>query len=131
MLGEIQEIPIFYNDPNIFWAEEVHLKNLLPLEIINLSLSNSQEIVFFRRQADSLGNLWLNLASFSDLLSPNSVWYALDYLRLGGETHCLMGITPLSLAGLGLIKQFIYLDYHLKDVTPYHAGIYYYLKSRL
>lgn len=100
LLGEIQEIPIFYNDPNTFWAEEMYLKNLLPLEIINLSLSDSQEIVFFQRQADSLGNLWLNLASFSDLLSPNSAWYALDYLRLGGETHRLieMEIAPIVIS---------------------------------
>ncbi len=98
--SKLDKLPIPYNCADKFWAEEIKIKGFFPLEIINLSLSDKQETVFSQCQADSLGNLHINLAAYYDLLSTDSNYYALDYQRLGRETQRLieMEIAPLVIS---------------------------------
>ncbi len=96
---ELKTSPILTNSSTKFWSEEIKIEGLFPLEIISLSLQDQHETLFSQCQADSLGNLSLNLASWYNSLSSNSDWYALDYQRLGGELETLikMQIAPLSI----------------------------------
>ncbi|MHC5827172.1 MAG: chromosome partitioning protein ParA, partial [Nostoc sp.] len=95
--GQVENLPIHNGSADTFWAEEIKMKGLLPLEIIGLSLYDGQETVSSQCQADSLGNLHINLASFYNLLSPHSNWYALDFQRIGGETQRLIEMEVASL----------------------------------
>ncbi|AUB43451.1 Chromosome segregation ATPase-like (plasmid) [Nostoc flagelliforme CCNUN1] len=95
--GQVENLPIHNTSADTFWAEEIKMKGLLPLEIISLSLYDRQETVSSQSQADSLGNLHINLASFYNLLSPHSNWYALDFQRIGGETQRLIEMEVASL----------------------------------
>lgn len=85
----IENLPIKYDASEKFWAAEVQMEGLWPLEVIHFSLSDKQDKVFYLGQADSLGNLHMSLAVLHDLL-PNSDWYALDYQQLGREPQPLI-----------------------------------------
>jgi len=86
---QIESLPIKYNEPHKFWREKVQIAGLWPLEVLTFSLSDKQDEVFYLGQADSSGNLRMNLEVFHDLL-PDSDWYALDYQRLSLEAQRLI-----------------------------------------
>lgn len=96
----IAQLPILCDSADKFWAKEIQLEGLLPLETISLYLYDKQETIFSQCQADSLGFLCINLASFYNLLSPSSNWYALDSQRLGEEPQRLIKteISPLVIS---------------------------------
>jgi hypothetical protein len=95
-----QELPIYFDSYENFWAEEIKVGGLFPLETMTLSLQDKEEKVFSQCQADSLGDLHISLASFYNLLSADSNWYALDFQRLGEEPQSLieMEIAPLLIS---------------------------------
>jgi hypothetical protein len=88
--GQLNQLPILTDSINKFWSEEISIKGLFPLEIINFYLQDKQETVFYQCQANAFGNLSLSVASLYDLLPPDADFYSLDYQRLGGEIEALM-----------------------------------------
>jgi hypothetical protein len=87
--GRIKSLPIKSDNPDKFWAQEIHIEALWPLEVLTFKLSERQEKVFYLGQADTSGNLRMSLATFYDLL-PGSDWYALDYQRFSVEPQRLI-----------------------------------------
>ncbi len=93
--GRVDKLPIQYKSLDKFWAEEVKIEELWPLEEVTLLLSNKHDKRFSIVRADSSGRLDISLAALYDLL-PQSDWYALDYQRLGLEWQRLVETKPIS-----------------------------------
>ncbi len=87
--------PLKFTDTNKFWAEEITIEGLWPLEEVTFLLSDGRETVPYPGQADRSGNLTVSLAALYDLLSESD-WYSLDYQRLGEEQQRLMEIETRS-----------------------------------
>ncbi|GAA6620530.1 hypothetical protein [Scytonema sp. NUACC26] len=87
--GLINQLPIKYNSYDDFWAEEVKIEGLWPLEEVQLFLSNTNEEKLHRVQADVLGELNISLSVLYGLL-PKSENYTLSYQRLGLSKQVLV-----------------------------------------
>lgn len=77
-------IPAKHDNVDQFWAEEIKIENLYPLEELTLNLKSNSEQYNFQQQADNLGNLTLSLACLYDCL-PKCDRYSLDIKQSGSE----------------------------------------------
>ena len=92
--NNLLSIPAKYTDLDKFWAEEIKLDNLYPLEEISFCLKSNSEKYKFQTQADSQGKLTLALASLYGRLSQDDC-YSLDVKKLGLEFRRVLQIGHL------------------------------------
>ncbi|BAY12981.1 chromosome partitioning protein ParA [Calothrix sp. NIES-2098] len=104
------DLPIKHNNLDKFWSEVIKIEGLWPLEEIILFLANESEKIQQQMQADTAGNLTIDLSSLYDLL-PDYNCYALDYQRLGLEPQRLVEMQSLPLnISFTLTSQAIHLS---------------------
>jgi hypothetical protein len=82
-------LPIQVETAPKFWATEMQMHGLWPLEFITLLLSNGEEETGFTIQADRAGVLDISVAKFYELL-PKTECYVLKYQTLGHKTQSLI-----------------------------------------
>lgn len=92
--GSKTNLPIKHDTPEKFWSEVIKFEGLWPLEEITFFLTDSNEKVPYPLQADTSGNITLDLSVLHGLLSESN-WYALDYQRSGLESQRLVEMAVL------------------------------------
>jgi hypothetical protein len=85
-------LPIQLGKVNQFWAANIELIGLWPLEPVKLWLSNGNVETICTLQANRLGSLEISLDQFYDLL-PKSNFYILSYQPPGQEPQKLLEVT--------------------------------------
>ncbi|MGL5793672.1 MAG: hypothetical protein ACRC06_04570 [Waterburya sp.] len=81
--NNVLSIPTKYDNLDNFWAEEIKINNLYPLEKLTCKLKSDREQYIFHSQADSLGELTLSLAFLEHYL-PKCDRYSLDFQQQSG-----------------------------------------------
>ena len=80
-----------YDNIDRFWAEQIKIDNLYPLEELTFRLKSDYEEYTFQTQANSLGKLTLSLASLYSCLLPSD-HYSLDFKQSGSEFRRILQV---------------------------------------
>ncbi|NJM75226.1 MAG: hypothetical protein HC852_04890 [Acaryochloridaceae cyanobacterium RU_4_10] len=78
-----------------FWAAQLQIDGLWPLESVTLLLSNGQDASSCTLQADRIGILEISVAKLHELL-PKAEYYVLGYQVLGQENQQLIEVGRLA-----------------------------------
>lgn len=89
--NNVLSIPTKYDNKDGFWAEEIKINNLYPLEELTSILKSDHEQYIFHLQADSSGELTLSLASLYGYL-PKCERYSLGFKQLGLEFYTILQV---------------------------------------
>jgi hypothetical protein len=96
-------LPVQVETTAKFWAAQIQINGLWPMEYVTLLLGNKQNEVACSLQTDRIGALDISVAQFYELL-PRSEYYALSYQILGQESQRLIEVGQIS-KGIGIGQE--------------------------
>jgi hypothetical protein len=89
--NDYPHLPIQVETTAKFWAAQIQINGLWPMEYVTLLLGNKQDKVSCSLQADRIGMLDISVAQFYELL-PRSESYTLSYQVSGQEKQPLIEV---------------------------------------
>jgi hypothetical protein len=89
--NDYPHLPIQVEATAKFWAAQIQINGLWPMEHVTLLLNNGQDEAFCMLQADRIGVLEISVAKFYELL-PKTEYYGLGYQVLGQKNQQLIEV---------------------------------------